>query len=114
MLTHRNIATNISQAEVMITLGQDERIIAILPFFHIYGLSVLMIPGWTTATRMPRLFTSWATASLIASRANFAAAYGPRGDIEKRPATEEMVTMQPLPLARIPGSTACMQRIAPK
>ncbi|MFD7153406.1 AMP-binding protein [Kribbella sp. NPDC059898] len=42
MLTHRNIATNISQAEVMITLGEEERIIAILPFFHIYGLSVLM------------------------------------------------------------------------
>jgi len=42
MLTHRNIATNISQAEVMIRVGDDERIIAILPFFHIYGLSVLM------------------------------------------------------------------------
>ncbi len=42
MLTHRNIATNISQAEVMIRLGEEERIIAILPFFHIYGLSVLM------------------------------------------------------------------------
>jgi acyl-CoA synthetase (AMP-forming)/AMP-acid ligase II len=42
MLTHRNIATNISQAEVMITLAEEERIIAILPFFHIYGLSVLM------------------------------------------------------------------------
>ena len=42
MLTHRNIATNISQAEVMITVAEDERIIAILPFFHIYGLSVLM------------------------------------------------------------------------
>jgi acyl-CoA synthetase (AMP-forming)/AMP-acid ligase II len=42
MLTHRNIATNIAQAEVMIKLGLDERIIAILPFFHIYGLTVLM------------------------------------------------------------------------
>ena len=42
MLTHRNIATNIAQAEVMIRLGEDERIIAILPFFHIYGLTVLM------------------------------------------------------------------------
>ncbi len=42
MLTHRNIATNIAQAEVMIKLGEDERIIAILPFFHIYGLTVLM------------------------------------------------------------------------
>ncbi len=42
MLTHRNIATNIAQTEVMIKLGEDERIIAILPFFHIYGLTVLM------------------------------------------------------------------------
>jgi acyl-CoA synthetase (AMP-forming)/AMP-acid ligase II len=42
MLTHRNIATNIAQAEVMIKLDADERIIAILPFFHIYGLTVLM------------------------------------------------------------------------
>jgi acyl-CoA synthetase (AMP-forming)/AMP-acid ligase II len=42
MLTHRNIATNISQAEVMIRVADDERLIAILPFFHIYGLSVLM------------------------------------------------------------------------
>ena len=31
-----------------------------------------------------------------------------------RPATDEMLTMQPLPLARMSGSTACMQRIAPK
>ncbi|TCO24840.1 acyl-CoA synthetase (AMP-forming)/AMP-acid ligase II [Kribbella steppae] len=42
MLTHRNIATNIAQGEVMIKLGENERIIAILPFFHIYGLTVLM------------------------------------------------------------------------
>lgn len=42
MLTHQNIATNISQAEVMIDIGENERIIAILPFFHIYGLTVLM------------------------------------------------------------------------
>ncbi|MEV0793027.1 AMP-binding protein [Kribbella sp. NPDC050459] len=42
MLTHRNIATNIAQAEATIKLGEDERVIAILPFFHIYGLTVLM------------------------------------------------------------------------
>ncbi|WBQ05375.1 AMP-binding protein [Kribbella sp. CA-293567] len=42
MLTHRNIGTNIAQAEPMIELGEQERIIAILPFFHIYGLTVLM------------------------------------------------------------------------
>jgi len=42
MLTHRNIATNIAQGEVMIAMGEGERIIAILPFFHIYGLTVLL------------------------------------------------------------------------
>jgi len=42
MLTHRNIATNITQAEPLFTLDEGERIIAILPFFHIYGLTVLM------------------------------------------------------------------------
>ncbi|NEA33231.1 AMP-binding protein [Streptomyces sp. SID13031] len=42
MLTHRNIGTNLSQAEATFSLGEGERIIAILPFFHIYGLSVLM------------------------------------------------------------------------
>ena len=42
MLTHRNIATNITQAEPMINLADGERLIAILPFFHIYGLTVLM------------------------------------------------------------------------
>jgi acyl-CoA synthetase (AMP-forming)/AMP-acid ligase II len=42
MLTHRNIGTNIAQAEATINVGDDERLIAILPFFHIYGLTVLM------------------------------------------------------------------------
>jgi acyl-CoA synthetase (AMP-forming)/AMP-acid ligase II len=42
MLTHRNIATNIAQAEVTINVAENEKIIAILPFFHIYGLTVLM------------------------------------------------------------------------
>ncbi|MDX6263732.1 MAG: hypothetical protein QOH84_5420 [Kribbellaceae bacterium] len=42
MLTHRNIGTNLTQAEAMFDLDDGERIIAILPFFHIYGLSVLM------------------------------------------------------------------------
>ncbi|MFI5710395.1 AMP-binding protein [Kribbella sp. NPDC051620] len=42
MLTHSNIATNLTQAEPLFTLDEDERIIAILPFFHIYGQAVLM------------------------------------------------------------------------
>jgi acyl-CoA synthetase (AMP-forming)/AMP-acid ligase II len=42
MLTHRQIATNLAQLEPAITAGPGERILAVLPFFHIYGLTALM------------------------------------------------------------------------
>ncbi|MFI0241537.1 4-coumarate--CoA ligase family protein [Streptomyces sp. NPDC016845] len=42
MLTHRNIATNLSQLEPLIPMGPGDRILAVLPFFHIYGLTALM------------------------------------------------------------------------
>jgi acyl-CoA synthetase (AMP-forming)/AMP-acid ligase II len=45
MLTHRNLVANVSQCRPLINLGEDERIIAVLPFFHIYGLTVLMNQG---------------------------------------------------------------------
>ncbi|MFI0090958.1 4-coumarate--CoA ligase family protein [Streptomyces bobili] len=42
MLTHRQIATNLTQLEPAITAGPGDRILAVLPFFHIYGLTALM------------------------------------------------------------------------
>src|SRR3712207_8572669 len=45
MLTHRNLVANVAQCRPLISLGEDERIIAVLPFFHIYGLTVLMNQG---------------------------------------------------------------------
>ncbi|MFF8592485.1 4-coumarate--CoA ligase family protein [Streptomyces sp. NPDC015220] len=42
MLTHRQMATNLAQLEPAITTGPGERILAVLPFFHIYGLTALM------------------------------------------------------------------------
>src|SRR5919206_151570 len=45
MLTHRNLVANVAQCRPLINLGADERIIAVLPFFHIYGLTVLMNQG---------------------------------------------------------------------
>src|SRR5262249_1193232 len=38
------------------------------------AIAVSIIPGWTIATRMLKGFTSWASASLSASRANLEAA----------------------------------------
>ncbi|MFI1419622.1 4-coumarate--CoA ligase family protein [Streptomyces sp. NPDC020731] len=42
MLTHRQIATNLAQLQPLITVGPGDRILAVLPFFHIYGLTALM------------------------------------------------------------------------
>ncbi|MGV9251672.1 4-coumarate--CoA ligase family protein [Streptomyces sp. NPDC003697] len=42
MLTHRQIATNLAQLEPAITAAPGDRILAVLPFFHIYGLTALM------------------------------------------------------------------------
>ncbi|MGX1270686.1 4-coumarate--CoA ligase family protein [Streptomyces phaeoluteigriseus] len=42
MLTHRQIATNLAQLEPAITAGPGDRVLAVLPFFHIYGLTALM------------------------------------------------------------------------
>ncbi|MFC8425867.1 4-coumarate--CoA ligase family protein [Streptomyces sp. NPDC057236] len=42
MLTHRQIATNLAQLQPLITAGPGDRVLAVLPFFHIYGLTALM------------------------------------------------------------------------
>ncbi|MFJ9726244.1 4-coumarate--CoA ligase family protein [Streptomyces sp. NPDC101209] len=42
MLTHRQIATNLAQLEAAMPAGPGDRILAVLPFFHIYGLTALM------------------------------------------------------------------------
>ncbi|MCS5733644.1 AMP-binding protein [Herbiconiux daphne] len=42
MLTHRNLVANVLQCEGIIPLTRDDRALAVLPFFHIYGMSVLL------------------------------------------------------------------------
>ncbi|MFD4032226.1 4-coumarate--CoA ligase family protein [Streptomyces sp. NPDC058637] len=42
MLTHRSIGTNLEQLRPFIPMGPGHRILAVLPFFHIYGLTALM------------------------------------------------------------------------
>jgi len=58
MLTHRNLGANLAQIEnIMEVEPGQERVIAVLPFFHIYGMQVLMnnvvYRGGTVVT-MPR------------------------------------------------------------
>ncbi len=42
MLTHRSIATNLAQTDALYRPAVGERLLAVLPFFHIYGLSALL------------------------------------------------------------------------
>ena len=51
MLTHRNLVANLVQTAAAHRVGQDERVVAVLPFFHIYGMMVVMNLGlWRGAT----------------------------------------------------------------
>ncbi len=42
MLTHRNLVANVCQCHAVQPLGPDDATVAFLPFFHIYGMTVLM------------------------------------------------------------------------
>ncbi|MFD0372742.1 4-coumarate--CoA ligase family protein [Streptomyces sp. NPDC127114] len=42
MLTHTSVATNLAQLEPLMPMGPGDRILAVLPFFHVYGLTALM------------------------------------------------------------------------
>jgi acyl-CoA synthetase (AMP-forming)/AMP-acid ligase II len=57
MLTHRNLVANVVQTVEPAALREDETIIAVLPFFHIYGMQVLMncaLAVGATIVTMPR------------------------------------------------------------
>jgi acyl-CoA synthetase (AMP-forming)/AMP-acid ligase II len=42
MLTHRNLVANVAQIRPLQGMQPDDRILAVLPFFHIYGMTVLL------------------------------------------------------------------------
>jgi len=45
MLTHRNLVANLVQTTACLEIPEDEKILAFLPFFHIYGMTVIMNQG---------------------------------------------------------------------
>ena len=42
MLSHRNLVANVAQCRINIDLKNSDRVLAVLPFFHIYGMTVLL------------------------------------------------------------------------
>ncbi|GAA1158291.1 acyl-CoA synthetase (AMP-forming)/AMP-acid ligase II [Kitasatospora gansuensis] len=57
MLSHRNISSNLLQTDAVHATGEGERILAVLPFFHIYGLTSLLnhpLRSGSTVVVLPR------------------------------------------------------------
>lgn len=42
MLTHRNLVANVAQCRPLLDVDHTDRVLAVLPFFHIYGMTVLL------------------------------------------------------------------------
>jgi acyl-CoA synthetase (AMP-forming)/AMP-acid ligase II len=57
MLTHRNLVVNIVQANAVNRIQDGEVVLAVLPFFHIYGMQIVMNQGLRAGAKvvtMPR------------------------------------------------------------
>ncbi len=57
MLSHRNCAVNLEQVSAIFPFAEHDVVIAVLPFFHIYGMQVIMNAGLrvgATLITMPR------------------------------------------------------------
>ncbi|HUK67563.1 MAG TPA: AMP-binding protein [Streptosporangiaceae bacterium] len=57
MLTHKNLVANVAQTLGAIPAAPDERLMAVLPFFHIYGMQCMMNCGLragATVVTLPR------------------------------------------------------------
>jgi acyl-CoA synthetase (AMP-forming)/AMP-acid ligase II len=57
MLTHRNVVANLVQVREVQSLTEDDTVIGVLPFFHIYGMTVIMnqaLRTGATVVTMPR------------------------------------------------------------
>jgi acyl-CoA synthetase (AMP-forming)/AMP-acid ligase II len=57
MLTHHNLVANVVQTRAAIPVEPDDVFIAVLPFFHIYGMTVIMNMGLASGAKvvtMPR------------------------------------------------------------
>ncbi|NEB04169.1 4-coumarate--CoA ligase family protein [Streptomyces sp. SID13726] len=57
MLTHQNLVANMAQIRPLFAMSPEDKILAVLPFFHIYGMTVLLnaaLQARATLVIMPR------------------------------------------------------------
>ena len=61
MLSHRNLVANVEQSRAIIDVTPEDRVLAVLPFFHIYGMTVLLNLALRQRARLVTMpgSTSW-------------------------------------------------------
>ena len=52
MLTHRNLLASLAVLNSVVHLSEDDVALAVLPFFHIYGMNVIMNPALSAGATM--------------------------------------------------------------
>jgi len=75
MLTHRNLVANVLQCEAVCGLRHDDVTLGVLPFFHIYGMVVVMNLSFyvgATIVTMPRFDLEQCLKALETHRVTFA------------------------------------------
>ncbi|MEO8380867.1 MAG: AMP-binding protein [Acidobacteriota bacterium] len=75
MLTHRNLVANILQSSVALDLVESDVVLGVLPFFHIYGMVVIMNLGiyhQATIVTMPRFDLEQCLAAMQQYRISYA------------------------------------------
>jgi 4-coumarate--CoA ligase len=74
-LSHRNLVANIAQVEDRLGVRRDDVVIAVLPFFHIYGMTVLLnlsLRRRSTLVTMPRFDLADFLGAIARHRVTFA------------------------------------------
>ncbi len=80
MLTHHNLVANILQTAAVFPLQEDDVMLGVLPFFHIYGMVVIMnvnLHYGTTVVTLPRFELEQCLETLQRYRVTFASVVPP-------------------------------------
>src|SRR5260370_16129634 len=59
MLTHRNLVANVTQSQQCFHVREGERVLGVMPFYHIYGMTVitnLALYAGASVVNMPRFY----------------------------------------------------------
>jgi acyl-CoA synthetase (AMP-forming)/AMP-acid ligase II len=74
LLTHRNLVASLCQHEGIYAMGRDDVVLAVLPFFHIFGMSLILsyaLRHGATIVTLPRLDREQYLATIAARRATW-------------------------------------------